>query len=321
MIQGERRAEFMPRVGAFKGKVVAINPTKEQIEELYELQTPLEKEPEYCSSKDTDVPDHLDTDGNVVKVTKTIRSVRIDFHIRDVDTNKINKKSYFLQDRPFVKKDLSKQQYINVLGKSAWSDTPGNLPAKFTSYLDNNGNPTGDISYHEAVIGEAALVGFLDTWLAIDKKKVYVLEVNTADLFDGKFAELQSMVNSELTSQIMGIYCVRAVDGESGTQFYQDMWDEFLPGFCLKFFQMNTFTPERIAEIQEKAKSLADKIRAKQSIGQNEWMANWEKFVNDITDPEYGCKHTFTLEPAKDFDPNTHYATAAASIDSSGSEY
>lgn len=322
-IQGDKRVDKARQVGVFVGKVIAINPDAEQIQKLYGQDVdPEKKEPEYISEKDEDVPDHIDeTTREVVKVTQTVKKVRIDFYVQDTKTTNISKKSFFLADRPFVKKDLTKQQYINQLGKTAWVDSEENLQLKFVSSLDKNGQPVSDLMYHAAVVGESELIDFLDNWLAIDKKKAYDISLTTSKLFEGDYRELQGLIVSDLSSLIMANYTVRAVDGPEGTVFYQDLWKKFLPAFAIKFFQQNKFTPEKLKEIADRDTQLRDKIRDKVAIANGEWLTNWEKYVLEMTEGEYRCKDFFSLEMAHDFDPETHYATAAASIDPAGNEY
>lgn len=321
MVSGEKRPEFARQIGVFTGKVVAINPTGEQIKVLYDMQEAPEKEPEYTGEKDMEVPTHLDEAGQVVKTTKTVKFARIDFYIQDTKTGKSDKKAFFLWNQPFVKKDLSKLQYINAQGKTAWVDDPANLPMKFTHYLDKQGNALEDLPFHPAVRGESDLVEFLDSWLAIDKKKAYDMSLDTEKLFRDDFRELQGLIESELASLVMGVKTVRAVDGEQGVQFWQDMWKKFLPAYAVKFFQQIDFTPEKLREIADKERALKDKINAKSTINRNDWLDNWEKFALEITDEEYGCKDSYSLKMAHDFDPETHYATRPATIQADSNEY
>ncbi len=316
---GSKRPEFTRKVGAFTGKIVAINPGVEQIQKLFKLEEP-GKEPEYVTDKDIEVPTGVEADGTVTKETKTIKHCRIDVYIQDTKTENVTKKSYFLQSRGMMKRDLSKYQYINELGKTAWVDDAANLPKKFTDVLDKTGTSIRTISNHIAIVGEAELVEFLDSWLSLDKTKQYSLEINTRALFQGNYKELQGLVNSDLASLIMGHYTVRGVDGENGTQFYQDVWKKFLPAFTIKFFQANNFTPERIKEIVDRKLALDTKITNKVTIDKQDWLTNWEKYILEITG-EYGCKDAFDLGMAKDFDPQTHYATQAATIDDRSNEY
>lgn len=321
MPSGEKRADFARKVGMATFKVAAICPSKDKIKELFGLEEEAEKEPEYTGEKDVEIPVGFEDDGVTVrKETKSIRWARIDMYLRDTKTNDVTKRAYFLWDRPFVKKDLSKQQYINYLGKTAWVDDPANLPEKFTSYPVKEGHGGDSIPFHPAVSGESDLVEFLDTWLTIDKKKAYDLAVDTDNFFRGDFRELQGLVESELASVMCGAYIVRTVESDGGVQFYQDVWKKFVPGFTFKFFQVNDFTPEKLRDLKDRRDKLKEKIRTN-TVSSTDWMSNWENFVLDITDNDYGCKDAFSLKPAEDFNPDTHYATRAATLDVSSAEY
>lgn len=320
MITGEKRPEFTRRVGVATFEVVAINPDADKIKELYKMEE-APKEPDYYGEKDMDVPDSVGDDGTVIKVTKTTKTARIDVYFEDTKTQGVVKKSFFVQNRPFVKKDLSKQQFINRQGKTAWVDDPANLPIKFTHYTDKGGNKLEEIGFHAAILGESELIGFLDQWLSIDKKKSYDLSIDTGLLFKGNFKELQGLVASDLASLVMGTYTVKADDKEGGVQFYQDLWKEFLPAFAIKFFQATDFTPEKLKEIEDKDLALRTKISSKTKVENADWLSNWEKYVLSITDREYGCKDSYSLKIAHDFDPATHFTAQAATIDQSSNEY
>jgi hypothetical protein len=153
MIQGEKRQEMARKVGVSIFEVVDICPTAERVKELFNLDEVAEKEPEYVTDKDQEVPDHVDTaTGEIVKVTKTIKQCRLDIYLKDTKTNNVVKHVIFLNNRFFVKKDMTKQQFINDLGKTAWVDDEANLPQKFTHIIDVNGNVGDKIVYHAALM-------------------------------------------------------------------------------------------------------------------------------------------------------------------------
>lgn len=321
MPSGERREDKGRKVGVFTASVIAVNPIAEEIAKLYGSDQ-VGDEPAYVTEKDTDVPDHVGEDGVVVKVTKTVRSARLDFYLRDNKTEMLTKRSYFIRDIPFVKKDLSKQQYLNALGKTAWVDDPANLPKKFVHYLDKEGNVVGDIPYRPAYSGEADLVNFLDQWLVIDKKKDYDLSVNVDAFFKGNFKELQSLVSSDLDGAIMGVYTVRMVDGEQGVQFYQDVYKNVLPEYCYKFFTLKDYNnPEELDKIVEKNRALSEKIKNKEKLENKDWLPNYEKLILEMIDEEYGCKDSFSLAPATDFDPAQAIRAQASNVEADGDSY
>jgi len=321
MPSGERREFRGNKVGVFAASVVAINPTAEEIAKLYG-QDEVGDEPAYITEKDTDVPDHLGEDGTVVKVTKTVRTVRIDVYLRDNKTEIVTKLSFFVRDIPFVKKTLDKQQYINSQGKTAWVDDPKNLPKKFVHYLDKEGNVVGDIPYRAAYSGEADLVAFLDQWLVIDKRKSYDLSINVDAFFKGNYKELQGLIGSDLDGAIMGVYTVRMVDGDQGVQFYQGVYKSVLPEYCYKFFTLTNYNDSaELDKIIAKNNLLSEKIKNKEKTENKDWLKNYEKLILEMIDPEHGCKDSFSLAPATDFDPAEAIRAQASEIEADSDSY
>lgn len=318
---GEQRTSKGRKVGMATFEVVSVNPTAEEIKVLYGMdESP--KEPEYYSGKDVDVPDHYNGD-ELVKVTKTIKTARIDFYFDDTKEGAgVTKKSFFLQKRVQQKKDLTKTQFINQKGRTTWVDESKNLPVKFTSYVDKAGNPNGDILFREALVGESDLVEFLMIWLNIDSSKASAnFLLDTDEFFKGNFKELQEVIGGDLAMLVTGCYTVITNEKDGGINYYQDLYKSFLPVTDYKIFASTDFSEEILQKISEKKLALDNKISHKEKIDKSDWMNRHEKWILEITDSEYGCKDAYSLKPAYEFDPNTHIATTAKVIDHASDEY
>ena len=90
-------------------KILAINPTKKELEAIYGRE--MEKEPEYLSADENN-----------------IKKMRIDFicqiHKNDrlkVDLDSIERVSFFIEDKPRIGQESGKYQVINIYGETTWA--------------------------------------------------------------------------------------------------------------------------------------------------------------------------------------------------------
>lgn len=258
---GEKRQESLKKVGIGLFNVIAINPTKEELEGIYGVE--IEKEPVYLSEKDGIA--HMD----------------VDFFLEEVNTKTIIKYRVFLDDKIVMDKTKTKTQYLNQLGRQQWVDDESNLNEKFTAY-----------PYHKARAGEAELIAFLDAWMDIDRKKPYNLEVNWTRLMAGNVSELTDVLKSDLTREVVGCATVRIVDKDGEVNEYQGIYRKFLPGYTFKYFNTAVLDEDKINSLRNQ------KATQKET---KKYLKNYESFVVDITDRENGCKDIYTLSPIRDY--------------------
>lgn len=136
--------------GVVTMQLVAINPTKAELDTLYKSNSDRE-EPKYTGVDDKGTP-----------------YVRIDFYMKTVpqhcnNVEEIKRVPYFLRKEKRMNKDQTKIQVINAYGETAWltkDEYSKKLPPAYnTNYSTRDVRPT--------LSGEEELTGFIKKFLAI----------------------------------------------------------------------------------------------------------------------------------------------------------
>ena len=187
-VQGKTKVfESKFYVGFAELKVVAINPSREELNKLLDKEDEdTDKEIEYLSK---------DNEGN--------ERVRLSVWFEDVKTGNLFPHSILITDKVKLNKDGNKTQYVNTVCTTSWTDEEENLPTWFTKFTDKNKNVIGDKGYRTAFDGEEALVTLLRAWFGqlsfFDKDTEVSIDIKK--LFAGNFRELQELVGDEATSK------------------------------------------------------------------------------------------------------------------------
>lgn len=294
----KEQKEFAKEIGLFEAKVVAINPDREELTKL--LGTEPEKDPEYVSRKKLKNAEGTETG-------EEVDAVRISVWTEDIKTKRLRNISFYIEDRPRTNKEGTKMQYVNCVGTTSWAlieDGDASLANWFTHFLSKDKTVIGDKAFRPALVGEEELMNFVKTWTMYD-----LFDVNTSILLDtrkllrGNVTELESEIGGDMVQTIVAMATVRIVEkvineetAEKEKTIYQSVYSkEFLPGYTMKYFRGVSFNNERIAQIRAKSK-----------------LANYERFIVNIADPEYGCKTPIFLGEIKPFEEEEHLATSGA---------
>lgn len=166
-------------------KVVAINPTKKQLEEM--------------GFKPQSDPVYVTTEGDVKKL-------RLDFHMegKGLDEGSLikTKVALFLENQPRTNKDGTKSEFINDFGRTAWSaeGSPDDPPTGLTWFEHDTAR--------KSHTGEADLHSFLINWLNINPKDEAKID-NFLALFDENYAELQSILTGNIDNEVRVLLTVR----------------------------------------------------------------------------------------------------------------
>lgn len=203
--------EFKKYIGVGSSFVVAVNPTKKELETIYGHE--IANEPEYV----------VDTDnGKEARITFVVKT--------DPETNNgiemINRAMFTLRATPAYNRDQTKVQVIDKYGNFTWADAADAKAGK--KLLDKNGNPMRiDDSYRMACVGEAALVDFLkhylcvgssfnyvnSTWVKKDDADDYVFGLeHIKDYFTGNFSEIKEAIALQPNNKIKLLYGIRTTD-------------------------------------------------------------------------------------------------------------
>lgn len=289
--------------GFFSGKVVAVNPTKEELAELigYDLR---------------DDAEDLKYEGTTEKGDAY---VSLSFWLKsDTPEPKFFNARFRLVDKLLVSDKTGKTQFVNMTAGSTWVDDESNLPDWFTHFQEgekDNRSNVADKEFRAGIQGEANLYVFLRAWLAkvewFDFKKMTKDGDEPTNILidkDRLFRNVEMYVEEEyrwlikqqaqydaetnrdervklgkrlLTANVVALACVYSTEKDGELKMYQNLYSEFLGNYMLK------------------------KINNAISIGN--WMTDdkTKKFYEQVKG-EHGCKDAYTLTQLQDFDPEEH---------------
>lgn len=289
-IGGTKRAEqsfenapFKRRVGLFEARVIAINPDMEEFKTELNMDV----------KEDSKQLQYLDADN---------KKLRIDVWFEEVNNRESKMKAtFFIEEKPMVKRDGTKQQYINAVGQCTWSDSAENLPAWFTKK-----------EYRQAYAGEEDLYNFLRVWLGQLDLRLddAVLQLNWKSLMKGNVSELKAQINGEYCNTVLALATVITKEKDGETKEFQGIYSKaFLPAYNAKQFKLNNYDdPRKVEELRQKLKTDAKNVKP------------FERFVVQLNG-EYGCKDFFTLKDIRDYNPGENLVASDAVIADDDSEF
>ncbi len=223
--------------GLHNVKVVAINPTKEVLEEM--------------GYKPKEKPVYLTKDGKVNKL-------RLDIHFQGegaVEGEQIRTKiAFFLEDHHRLNKDGDKSEWINDFGRTAWSlaGTPDNPPTELNWFKHETAR--------QSHVGEADLHLFLVNWLNIGPEDEAKMD-KFLELFKEDYSELQGLLANNIDNEIRVLLTVRDNKYQSAYNRYFDRasnkrtnyWDSHIKnqvanGYALKEDYQNSLAFQEWSE-------------------------------------------------------------------------
>lgn len=219
--------EFKRYIGIAPVFVIAANPSKEELEKIYDRT--LEATPEYIGNHNVD--------------GKDVPYVRIDFIVK-TDAEKANgvdvtsRLSYFLRKEYRFNKNQSKVQVIDKYGRTAWVTKEQANAHEIPQYA--NGPANLDKDYRPCYVGEEDLTNFIKTYLNIPSVQKYVegkwiLVDNPSQcearldgidkFFAGDFKELKEIMSYQPNNKVKVLFGVRTTD--DGRQ-YQTIYTQMV---------------------------------------------------------------------------------------------
>jgi hypothetical protein len=209
-------------IGVASVFVLSVNPTKEELEKLYDRT--LENAPEYI--------------GEVEVNGTNVPQVRIDFIVKadpekylDSDNQPLNfvsKIPFYIRRAYRYNKDNTKIQVIDKYGRTAWVTIEQAKAHEIPVY--SNGNPANiDKNYRPAYIGEEELIKFLiaylnipacqkyvnDKWVMNDADKLADSEAlleHIEDYFKGNISELKTIIGYQPNNKVKVLFGVKTTD-------------------------------------------------------------------------------------------------------------
>lgn len=224
--QSTEAAERKLFIGVGAVKVLAVNPTKAELEKIYNRT--IDKEPEYVTEAEIN--------------GKKIPSVRISFIVKtDADKNMgietITTHTYFLRKQYNQGSQSGKYQIMDIYGRTAWGTKEEIRQKNVPMY--SNGPASIDTDYRLTYVGEEALTLFIKNLLNIPNVQSYVdgqwvdnPRVNKQDClvrlddienyFKGDFKELREIITYQPNNLVKIAFGVRTADDG---RMYQSTYD------------------------------------------------------------------------------------------------
>lgn len=209
--QSSESLEFKKYVGVGSSFVVAVNPTKKELEDIFGREIPTA--PEYV----------VDTDkGKEARVTFVVKTDPNACNGIEI-TNRI---MFTLRNTPAYNRDETKVQVIDQYGNTTWASTEDAKAGK--KLLSSEGKELMvDSKYRMACVGEADLINFLKhylnvgnvfkyvngSWVKKDNAEDYVFGLeHIKDYFKGDFSELKDAIALQPNNKVKLLYGVRTTD-------------------------------------------------------------------------------------------------------------
>ncbi len=284
-IGGKKReqVDFGKKVGLFAGRVLCINPTREEYKELLNMELKEEsKADEYLgTSKDSNT------------------TLRVNVWLEELKTKQKFNVTFFLEDKTRENKAGDKTQYINNIGVCSWADEEENLPEWFKKR-----------DYRKAFNGEEELYGFLRTWLGtLDYRDPGTdLRLTWKNLMKGNVKEIRDQIGGEFACNVVSLADVKTVDKDGETKEYQSVYNKgFLPEYSLKNFRLVDYSKPEVIKA----------LGAKPSKD----LKPHERFVVQVTHPEHGNKNFYILKDMTDYDPSMNFVASNATISDDDAGY
>lgn len=284
-------------VGTGEVKVLAFNPTTEQLDALLEREAKEDREEiEYLKA---DVPVKYKKDGEELETTAT--RLFVDVWTEEKTTQTKTKTRFMLTDFPATNADGTKNQYINCIGQTTWIPIgdEDSLPLWFTHWTKKD-KASGEETHFPkdfriAKRGEAELYDFITKWTNIsvwDSTQSVFLD-NNKKFWKGNMSELNSLIpifEDQTVLQQFGVRTTTKTD-EAGNEVTSEYQSVFTRAFC-QGSMMNKFNFHK----RTKFASLKD----------DKTVYNLKKFVEAVTSEEYGFKDFTVLDNFQVYDASAN---------------
>jgi hypothetical protein len=213
---------------------------------------------------DTTIEKDLDYTG--VNEESGAKKLTLSFWLKEDLTGNLFNVRFGLEDT-IVKSKTDKFQFINNIGTTSYAESEENVP----SFLTENGR-----EIRKARKGEELLYNFLRKWLSNlnYEDSSTELMLDWKKLISGKTTEIKDAINDFKDQQICALATVRTT--EEGKEYQAVYSYDFLPSFAL-----DCFTGKK-----------------------NKNYKSVDRFIQKVSDREYGCKDYYELKPMMEYDPS-----------------
>ena len=278
--------------GFFQGRILAINPSKSDLEEL--LGTQLNDEPVYTGEDEEK--------NDFVTIAVWMKA--------DHPDNPIFSKRFRIVNKVQVNKNRDKTQFVNQSGMSSWAASEETLQSWFLTFTDKNKNVIGEKVIREALKGEAGFYEFLTAFYGgvdfrdpennclLDIKKLFQdpdsyiekeyrgqLKLRDKMLATPDLDTRKDMMRDIYIDDVVGMATVSIYEKDGEQKTAQNVYGKFLKPYLMKKVRLavgnHTLFSEKVGD-----KSIV-------------------KFYNDLTG-QYGTKDAFTISMLEEYDESKH---------------
>lgn len=229
-IESKDAAPLKRYIGIAPVYVVAVNPTKAELEKIYDRE--ITNDPTYLGKSNI----------TVGGVEKEVASMRLDFIIKtDPNVNNgievIDKVTFFLNNENRFNSDATKVQVIDKYGRTAWATVEELETKSIPQY--SNGPAALDEDFRAALIGEEALTSFIIDYLNLPNPQNYKngkwvdktpkeMEQcrarfgNLTNIFKGDISEVKDAIGLQPNNKIKVLFGVKTTDEGN---MYQDIYN------------------------------------------------------------------------------------------------
>lgn len=232
--------------GIIPVKVVAINPSLDQMHKMGLSETP--NEPIYVTDKTDDA-------GNAYKM------IRIDVWVENEAFGIKTKLAIFTENRLSTSLDTGKVEYINDFGRTAWAP-PDTVPQD--KWFKDKGTR---VAYR----GEGQLIKFMEAWLNADTEKDELAVDNWKAIFTGDFSELAALIPLFGTKNTLKVMLMVTVTSDS--KYFQGVYPKY-------FARWNNDSTNGWANFVNKANNQKKKMNLPNGF----WSLELKKFVIPTAD-------------------------------------
>lgn len=191
------------------------------------------------------------------------KRLTVSFWLKEEQTGSLFNVRFNIEDTAVVSKS-GLNQYINSIGTTSYAASPDNVPDFVKA------RPV-----RQAKKGEELLYKFLKNWLSNlnYEDDSTELMMDWKKLISGKVTELRDAIDSFKSQTVCALATVRTA--EDGKEYQAVYSYEFLPNYALDCFNGRKNKNYKVVD----------------------------KFIEKVTDPEYGCKDYYELVALKEYDP------------------
>ena len=222
---------FKKYIGVGSSFVIAVNPTKKELEDIYGRE--MANDPEYVVNTDNG------KEARITFVVKTDAAVCNGIEM-------LNRATFILRNTPAYNKDQTKVQVIDKYGNTAWASIEDAKACKKLFYSTGTPVKIAD-DYRIACVGEVDLIGFLKPYLGVGDAFNYVngswvLKDNTddylfglehiKDYFNGDFSEIKEAIALQPNNKVKLLYGVRPSDDGKQYQAVATRHNFVLPNYA-----------------------------------------------------------------------------------------